>query len=328
MLSNGLRRAERIVRRNAQRSALTWRYGVNLGPTLAYRRAGDPAAGEAGRVVDDLFRDGISLTSVDALVGPAAGADLFEAADRARHERSPEIAAARAMLSDPTAGTQKPYLVPLLGADPPLEAESAFGRFALQPRILEVVHAYFRMYVRLRYYNIWQNLVTTEPAHQSQLWHRDPEDRIVLKLFVALEDVDEGCGPFTYAPGTHTEGTARSRPAHLHHDGPTPRSSDDQMAAVVPRDRWIRATGPRGTIFLADTRGYHRGGRALVHDRVLFVCQYLSRAAGRDGLPTRGHDGPVREWIDRRLQLTRRGPAERRLGRLPPGAQRLVPARA
>ena len=205
------------------------------------------------------------------------------------------------MLGDPTTGARKAFLVPLLGADPTLDAESAFVRFALQPRILEVVHAYFGMYVRLRYYNIWQNLVTTEPAHQSQLWHRDPEDRIILKLFVALEDVDEGCGPFTYAAGTHTAGRSRSQPDHLHHDGPTPRSSDEQMAAVVPRDRWVRATGPRGTVFLADTRGYHRGGRALEHDRVLFVCQYLSRAAGRDGLPTRGHEGPVRQYIDRRL---------------------------
>lgn len=280
-----VRRAERSARRAANRTDPTWRYGVNLGPTLRWRRARRPLRPAAADVVAALDRDGIAVTDLETLVGPEAAAALLEATDRARADHGIRVADARARLTAPDDGTQKPFVVEVLGGAPP-DPEGPLGRFALDPTVLEIVHAYYGMHVRLRYQDIWHTFVTDRAPVQSQLWHRDPEDRQILKVFVALDDVDPDSGPFHYAPGTHAKGAVRRRPAATTRDGATPRSDDAQMGAVVPPERWVTATGPRGRVVFADTRGFHKGGHATGRERVLLVTQYLSRGAGRGGIDT------------------------------------------
>jgi len=82
-------------------------------------------------------------------------------------------------------------------------------------------------------------------------------------MFVCLTDVDEGAGPLTYAPGTHAQGTVKTVvESKWVREGATDvrRSDDAQMDVVVPKRSWITAIGPKGTVVLADTRGYHKGG--------------------------------------------------------------------
>lgn len=279
------RQAERALRRAANRTELTWRYGVNLGPTLAWRRHRHPLDGLAARLVADLDRDGIATTTLDELLGTEEAEALLAATDRVRAARDATVAEARARLAGPDDGTQKPYVVELLGSAPP-DPTSPLGAFALDPRVLAVVHGYYGMHVRLRYQDIWHTFVTDRPPTQSQLWHRDPEDRRILKVFVALDDVVAGSGPFHYAPGTHATGRVRGRPEAVAVDGPTTRSDDAQLARVVPADRWVTATGPRGAVAFADTRGLHKGGHATERERILLVTQYLSLGAGRGGIAT------------------------------------------
>jgi hypothetical protein len=101
------------------------------------------------------------------------------------------------------------------------------------------------------------------------------EDLYIVKVFLYLSDVNQGAGPFTYAPGTRGKGRARQKPDYLL-EGVTQRSIDAQMAAVVPRDRWVTCTGPKGTIVFADTRGYYKGGLSRERDRVLYACMFTS----------------------------------------------------
>jgi hypothetical protein len=54
------------------------------------------------------------------------------------------------------------------------------------------------------------------------------------------------------------------------------RWNDQQMAEVVPAEKWIKAIGPAGSIVFADTRGYHKGGLAREHDRLLYTCLFTS----------------------------------------------------
>jgi hypothetical protein len=100
-------------------------------------------------------------------------------------------------------------------------------------------------------------------------------------MFVYLTDVDEGAGPLSYAPGTHAQGTVKTpvesqlvREGHLM----VRRSEDAQVDAAVPKKNWITAIGPRGTVVLVDTRGYHKGGLARERERILFTCMFNSQA--------------------------------------------------
>ena len=51
--------------------------------------------------------------------------------------------------------------------------------------------------------------------------------------------------------------------------------SDEEMGTLVPKDRWFLGTA-RGTVIIADTRGYHKGGLARKRERLVFVGMYLA----------------------------------------------------
>ena len=53
----------RRLRQASKGSELAWRYTFNLAPTLAYGLGRHPLSGEAARVLEDLNRDGIAITS-------------------------------------------------------------------------------------------------------------------------------------------------------------------------------------------------------------------------------------------------------------------------
>jgi hypothetical protein len=141
------------------------------------------------------------------------------------------------------------------------------------------------MWTRLRYYNVWRTVMSLGAAKQSQLWHRDHEDRLILKCFVYLADVDETTGPFTYALGSHPKGHVPA--VEWFDERGVRRTTDEQMARSVPRSRWRSATGSAGTIIFADTRGYHKGGHVQRGSRLMYNCMWTSPASSS------------REWFDR-----------------------------
>jgi hypothetical protein len=276
------------VRRWAKQSDFTWRYMLNLGPTLSYSLDRTRLDDESARVLADLNRDGIAITSADALLRSRPHyREILEAAQRLQIEQAEEISAARDACAAGEAAAQKPFLYCLLGADPRIETLSVFTRFALETPVADIANAYFGMHCALSTYNIWLNFLSGKAPFQSQLWHRDPEDRYILKVFLCLSDVDDGAGPFTYAPGTHPKGGVRRTPEYLHKDGQTTRSDDRQMDAVIPSQRWVKGTGPIGTMIFADTRGFHKGGLSRERERLLYIAEFLSPMGGH-GVSTRG----------------------------------------
>jgi len=279
--------------RAVRQSHFYWRYVANSRPWLEYRLR-RPASGSPVQraIVEDLRRDGVAITTVGSLFWDMRLYDELDAEVRTLERKmAKEIMEGRQRREGEAFKT---YLVELLGPRPVLDPESSFVRFALAPEILNVANRYFGLLTKLRSFNVWLNFATSAPPRNSQLWHRDPEDRYILKMFVYLSDVDDESGPFFYAPGTHAYGHVRKQPDSFGELGTTARRSDDaQMAAVVPKERWIRAIGPKGTIVFADTRGYHKGGWTRTKDRLAYNCMFTSQAT------TRG------EYFDRKPGLSR-----------------------
>jgi ectoine hydroxylase-related dioxygenase (phytanoyl-CoA dioxygenase family) len=272
---------DRVRHKLKREVGLTWRL-FNLGPTLAYRRSGERPAGEAARVLADLQRDGVAISSVSALLGSDdCLAEMRRAAAVLEREKADELAVAREAAAARGEVGQKTYLVELLGRIPTADPCSPWARFALAPEVRSVANGYFGMVTQVRDYNVWRNVRSDSPLRESQLWHRDwREDHYVLKAFVHLEDVDEGRGPFTYVPGTHVRGTKRIEPATAV-EGSNRRATDEQMDAVAPRAEWVTATGPAGTLLFADTTGWHKGGSARTGDRLLYTCLFGSQAGDK-----------------------------------------------
>ena len=288
--------------------SLKWQYYWNRHATLAQMRYGRAPQGESARLFADLKKDGIGVSSVESLLGDVSLLhELQSSVAKLEAEQTQEIDKARQ--SADLELEQKAFLYRPLGKEPAFDPGSIFLRIALRPEIVRVVNAYFGLFAELRYFSIWHSFASKAPARRSQLWHRDREDQRVVKGFIYLSDVEEGYGPFTYGRGTHDRGRLHREPESFKEAGHgNPRSTDEQMAEVLPRERWHQALGEPGTLILADTTGYHRGGLARLGDRLLFTFMFVSplSTARVDFTPTSSfpaglYDGePALAWAARR----------------------------
>jgi hypothetical protein len=270
----------RQIIKNGRKKEFAWRYLYNFGPTVKHRLHSRTFQGEAVRVLRELNEKGIAISSVAALLNSTS---LFEEmcseVQRLEDERAAELQALRQEASNADSIGRKTFMVQLLGDYPVLNPADVFARFALQPTVLSIANAYFGMFTRLRHYNVWRTFCTPAEPRESQLWHHDREDYFILKMFVYLRDGVDGGGPFTYATRTHLKGSYKGREPEFHMENEVRRTTDDQMAAVVPTDNWVRALGPRGSIVFADTRGYHKGGLCRTSDRLMYTCMFTSQAS-------------------------------------------------
>jgi hypothetical protein len=270
------------LREVVRKSAFKWRYLDNLVPSLSYQIGPKPQrSAEARRLLADLNAAGIAVTSSHALFGTdSLFRELQGTFGAYERELEDELAAAR--LRGTEQHIEKAFKFSYVVGRRKLSMDDVLVRFAIQESIVGIANDYFGMYTHLRFINVWRTFATPGPARDSQLWHRDRDDRFILKVFVYLSDVDESAGPFTYAPGTHLKSSPRLEPkGWIERKGGPKRVGDDQMAEVVPRDRWIQATGPAGTIIFADTRGYHCGGRSTQRDRVMAINMFTSSACAK-----------------------------------------------
>lgn len=260
---------------------LTWKYVLNLKPTIRYTVARSTLSSEQSKkVVRELNIKGISITSVEELLKDRKFFDdLDSEANSILDNRKIELQELKSKAAADDFVGQKTFNVQLLGEDVEFDSKSVFARFALQESFIEIAKAYFGMQVSLRYYDVWITFATTSEARESQLWHYDREDQLILKIFCYLDDVDEGAGPFTYAPETHQKGSLRNETPEYFYEQRVQRSTDKQMSDVIPSEKWIRALGKKGTLVFADTRGYHKGGEARSRDRLMFVAMFTSPAS-------------------------------------------------
>ncbi len=97
-----------------------------------------------------------------------------------------------------------------------------------------------------------------------QRFHRDYDDWRFFKLFIYLTDTDVDEGPHEFVPTSHRH-SGRWRASFF---------STEYIARRYGQDAVARVCGPRGTSFLADTWGIHRGSVPRNRLRILFQVTY------------------------------------------------------
>ncbi|HEY1598829.1 MAG TPA: hypothetical protein VGG64_04460 [Pirellulales bacterium] len=229
--------------------------------------------GDQQRCVDELRKTGIYASTLQELTGDN---DLL---GRLTDEAQKLLAApaVQAQIAERHARRgEKWYVIRPLGYESRLTLSEPLAQLVLHPRLLAIVNQYLGMYSRLCYVGLWYNIPVfdQERGIDSENWHRDHEDRNVLKLYLYLVDVDDQMGPLNYLRGTQPLGPyADAFPAEAAYGSiPTP----EQLTAVVPCEANLTCTGPAGTLLFCDTAGFHRGGRTLTKPRVVFTATYVT----------------------------------------------------
>jgi hypothetical protein len=283
------RRHKRTALPKKNAAYLIWRYVGNASRTwqAQFTKREYPEAKQLGR---DLEGAGILCGSSTTYLSEDGQSALAEASRLVLDLAN----AAMANVKGPQTG--KRFLVELVQGASIHEADSPLLKVALDTKLLEIVASYLGLWPSLYSIGAWLNYPICEPPMSSQLWHRDPEDLKIIKVFIYLVDVDEERGPFCYIPGTQSFGK-RANLVPIHED--SMRITDEEMATAIGPENWIKCTGPVGTMILADTVGFHRGGYAKHGNRVLITFTYTS------GIPLKPRKARVKEspaWLKAQIQ--------------------------
>jgi hypothetical protein len=239
----------------------------------------EPAYPDTSRIAEQLTENGIVVGTTNEFL-EEEGRMAFEKAAKLvlNLTRSSEV---QSIVNQGSSHDKKDFMIRLIPNHQKHNADSPFLRMALDKKLLEIVARYLGMWPQLHAIGAWINFPTADNAKQSQLWHRDPEDFRLVKVFIYLEDVSADNGPFSYIPETQPFGArAAVNPVHGH----SKRITDEEMQAAIPAQDWFACTGPAGTMILADTVGFHRGGKPKVGHRILITFSYTSGTPFSEGV--------------------------------------------
>jgi hypothetical protein len=239
-------------------------------------------------LVQQLHEKAIAVTTLDAL-GISATAELKKALDclvRQLVERT-----------DYRDGTMRPTTSELL-SDP------VIWQWGLQERLLDIVENYLQM--PARYYGADVRREDADGiAFGVRQWHRDVEDRNVVKILVWLNDVDQEGGPYAHLSLEDSRKVVQD----LKYVGGFVR--DDTLCAVTPEESWHTCPGPKWTTIIADNaRLFHRATPPRSRDRLSVTFTWTTR------FPVKTM--PQEPWTPEQILRIRAGLTERQLACLPP----------
>jgi hypothetical protein len=101
----------------------------------------------------------------------------------------------------------------------------------------------------------------------AQTFHYDMDWIKFVKFFVNLTDVDEAHGPFEFISNSHK---IKSKSCY----------KDGRFESLLDQSGLIKATGPTGSVFVADTSGIHRDGRAISGFRQVLQVEFAVSSFG------------------------------------------------
>ena len=167
----------------------------------------------------------------------------------------------------------------LFDSDVITDLNNPFSQLSLHRTVLDIVNAYIGVCSKILSLTLAVTMPVKKEADpsQSQRWHRDPDDRVMCKMFLYLNDVGETAGPFMYVSQSQYGGRYRHIfPQKL------PSGFYPPLGAVerrIPKKDIKVFTGKAGTIVFADTSGLHKGGYATGKERIMFTTSYVSNAS-------------------------------------------------
>ncbi|NJJ60291.1 phytanoyl-CoA dioxygenase family protein [Pseudomonas sp. B14(2022)] len=161
-------------------------------------------------------------------------------------------------------------------------------KWANDDRVLRIVEAELGVKATLSNISTWWSIPGHDTPQAAESFHRDVDDLRFIKLFVYLTDVDDESGPHAFIPKSQKHMGYRT----------IRRYSDEEIKNEFGDTGIKYFTGTKGTAFLENTFGLHKGQIPKKKRRLLFQAQYSLHPIGlSDYSPTRLSDG-TKEGLD------------------------------
>lgn len=172
----------------------------------------------------------------------------------------------------------KPSVISYSSFEKHFDVENPFSLFFSSEKILQIAASYYQIAPKVRNVTLWINPPISKTnqinAKGSQLWHRDQEDKSILKCFAYFSDINEFSGALQYVPTSATNANGKYSAIY-----PFPATSGypggNFISEKVKADDITIASGQIGTLYFVDTNGFHKGGLVKEHTRYIGAATYL-----------------------------------------------------
>ncbi len=137
-------------------------------------------------------------------------------------------------------------------------------------RVLKIVESVLGVKPTLSNLSVWWSYPGHETPQEAESFHRDVDDLRFIKLFIYMTDVGPSSGPHVFVPGSHKNPKFRK----------IRRYSDEEVESAFSKSGIKYFIGSKGTAFLENTFGLHKGQLPSSERRLLFQAQYSLHPIG------------------------------------------------
>jgi len=137
-------------------------------------------------------------------------------------------------------------------------------KIANSPSILNIAEGYLGCKPTISNLQLWWSFSGHENSEEAENFHRDVDDWKFVKFFIYLTDVDLQSGPHTYV----------QKSINSHRHLPIKRYSDTEIEKYFGKENIKIMTGKKGSAFMEDTFGFHKGQLAKEDRRLVLQVQY------------------------------------------------------
>ncbi|MBD2774448.1 phytanoyl-CoA dioxygenase [Iningainema tapete] len=166
-----------------------------------------------------------------------------------------------------------------------------FYTWATETRLISVIENYIGLPVAFQGVHLRKDFPNSN-QFGTLLWHKDSEDRRIIKIFVYLSDVEEHHGPFEYVPLSLTGRLSRKYFQiyyKLWQSGFV--GIDDQtLSQFIPKSAWQSCPGKAGTVIIVDAKNVLHHGTLRTEERSALFFVYTANPPQRPELCTQYWD--------------------------------------
>ncbi len=143
-------------------------------------------------------------------------------------------------------------------------------KIANDPGILNIAQEFLGATPTISNINCWWSTSNNKEAEQAQFFHRDVDDYRFCKVFIYLTDVEMNSGPHVFvedSPASNTLTKIR-------------RYQDQEIEDEFGKDKIKYFTAEKGSMFMVNTYGFHKGLLPKKGKRLLLQIQYSLNPIG------------------------------------------------
>ncbi|MBD2292509.1 phytanoyl-CoA dioxygenase [Anabaena sphaerica FACHB-251] len=226
-------------------------------------------------IAQALKREGVYVTSLEHLGLPSTAQMLDSANSYAAMMESPR-------------NIQSGYKLPQIYTVTDLPE---FFTWGIEKRLQNIIENYIRLPMVFHGVHVRKDF-PNEQQLQTLLWHKDSEDRRMIKVIIYLNDVTEKHGPFEYLPlptnlvdwcNYYRVDYALWKSNYL-------GINDEKMMKIIPKSAWKSCPGKIGTVIFVDPRNVLHHGTVRTEERSTLFFVYTANPPKRPELCTQYND--------------------------------------